>query len=290
MSTKNNPLGDYGKLLKTLNKYSDETRMRFLKLVDEQNIDIKQAREFILNTQRYNSNARKKFKTEKERLEKEWQMGLSEKQKHDLYEEDTGKLTKRGGDILRRYVENKMGDLYPEKVKSILISPKQIEHQGYSQIFETRQSMAQSDYFEKRIDIYIENYEKALRKHFEDNGYFADIYSLLTREQKLKLLQNTSGKIQYVYQEEEDSFFLEFKDKLAEIDLTPEQTYDILKMSSEEGGSYYTEMFDSLFSYKYHDMGDKWTNDLMNLAGRDDFNIYSDLQDELDYYDDLDDE
>lgn len=284
MSTKNNPLGDYGKLLKTLNRYSDDTRMRFLKIVDEQNIDLKDAREFIMNTQKYNSNARKVFNAEKKRLEDEWQLGLSEKQKHDLFEEDGSRLTKRGFDIRRRYVDSRMGDLYPERMKSIVPSTMQMDRKGFQEMAETRAKMAKNDYFDKRIDIYVDNYESALRRHFEDDGYFGDIYASLTKEQKLEILKNTSGRIQFVYQNSEDAFFDIFAERISELDLTSEQIINILDRSSSDSGATYLDMFKELITNKTHDYDESFKNELLDIAQTKDMNIYYDLADEFDIY------
>ena len=178
-----------------------------------------------------------------------------------------------------------MGDLYPEKMKSIVPSTMQITRKGFTEMAETRREMSDINYFDKRLDTYLKNYENALRRHFEDDGYFANIYNMLSKEQKIKMLKNTAGKIQYIYQEEADTFYNDFMNNVADLDLTPQQTFDIMQYNADEGGSYYTDSFENLFANKRREKGDSWVNDLINIAKEKDPNIYYDIIDELEYYD-----
>lgn len=201
MLEKNNILKLYNEELK---KLQPTVRKKFEIQVGEIEMDIDTAYNYLLSTRKYNENS-KKFRTKIEKkltyeFKNKYIKNQSNYVKSRFTYEGTDKLTEEGKQALKRYIENKSGDIIPTEKKDILFTESQIKNGSYNKIIENRLKMGEDDYIDKRTEQYFENYRIALKNtRGEDAEEYIKLYDQLSTNQKISFMGTSHGMIKDLY-------------------------------------------------------------------------------------------
>lgn len=197
----NNILKLYNEELK---KLQPSVRKKFENQVDEIEMDIDTAYNYLVSTRKYNENS-KKFRTKIEKkltyeFKNKYIKNQSNYVKSRFTYEGTDKLTEEGKQALKRYIENKSGDIIPTEKKDILFTENQIKSGSYKKIVENRLKMGEDDYIDKRTEQYFENYRKALKNtKGEDAEEYIKLYDQLSTNEKISFMGTSHGMIKDLY-------------------------------------------------------------------------------------------
>lgn len=117
--------------------------------------------------------------------------------------DEAGNITDEWRAYERQYKENRLPESMPKPLK-LQLPKSTIQKKGFETVLASRVTAGASDYLEKSVALYKQNYKQALRDTLEHPQRVIRALNTLTPEQYMKFLQSDSAEINFQYNFDED--------------------------------------------------------------------------------------
>lgn len=187
------------RLSEKVSQYSKLQQREFQKQIEQYKITPSKALKFIQSTEKYNENLAKY----QSKLERMFEKSFKEKYKNNpnyFTKTSNGyRITQAGKKAMRFRVESQLESIAPTEKKSIIIGAVSASKETVLETIARRSRMSDKNYFEDKLDIYIDNYKKAIRKNFDNPKMLVEVFEGLTKEEQISYLADTEHTIEYIY-------------------------------------------------------------------------------------------